>query len=104
MFGGVKKIVLSKNFKGGEINCFMGGAEINLSQADIRQPVSLEVNNIFGGTKLVLPSDWYVKNDINAVFGGVEAKRNITNQMPDMSKSISLRGHCVFGGLEISNC
>lgn len=103
VLGGVKKIVVSKNFKGGEINCFMGGAEINLSQADIRQPVSLEVNNIFGGTKLVLPSDWYVKNDINAVFGGVEDKRNITNQMPDMSKSIRLRGNCVFGGIEISN-
>ncbi len=103
VLGGVKKIILSKNFKGGEINCFMGGAEINLSQADIQQPVSLEVNNIFGGTKLVLPSDWYVKNDINAVFGGVEDKRHITNQTPDLSKTIRLKGNCVFGGIEISN-
>ncbi len=103
VLGGVKKIILSKNFKGGEINCFMGGAEINLSRANILQPVTLEVNNIFGGTKLVLPSDWYVKNDINAVFGGVEDKRQINNQMPDPSKSIRLKGNCVFGGIEISN-
>ncbi|MEO6636979.1 MAG: DUF5668 domain-containing protein [Ginsengibacter sp.] len=104
VLGGVKKIIVSKNFKGGEINCFMGGAEINLSQADILHPVTLEVNNIFAGTKLVLPPNWYVKNDINAVFAGVEDKRHITtNQTPDLSKSIRLTGNCVFGGIEISN-
>ncbi len=38
-FGSVKKIILSKNFKGGEINNFMGGTEINLMKADIQQPI-----------------------------------------------------------------
>ncbi len=103
VLGGVKKLILSKNFKGGEINCFMGGSEINLSQADIQQPVMLEVNNFFGGTKLVVPANWDVKNEISAVFGGVEDKRNISNQMPDPSKVLLLKGNCVFGGIEVSN-
>lgn len=103
VLGGVKKIILSKNFKGGEITCFMGGAEINLSQADLQQPVVLEVNNVFGGTKLVVPANWNIKNEINVVFGGVEDKRNINNQMPDPSKVMVLKGTCVFGGIEISN-
>lgn len=103
VFGGVKKIILSKNFKGGEINAFMGGAEINLLQADIKQNVRLEINNLFGGTKLILPSNWDVKNEITAVFGGVEDKRSIDLPMPDPNKAIILKGTCVFGGIEIRN-
>ena len=103
VFGGVKKIILSKNFKGGEINAFMGGAEINLLQADIKQNVHLEINNVFGGTKLILPSNWDVKNEITAVFGGVEDKRSINLPMPDPNKTIIITGSCVFGGIEIKN-
>src|SRR5207249_3037223 len=36
VFGGIKKNVLSKSFKGGDITTFMGGAEINLMQADYK--------------------------------------------------------------------
>ena len=103
VLGGVKRIIVSKNFKGGEITCFMGGAEINLSQADIQQPIVLEVNNVFGGSSLVVPSNWNIKNEINVVFGGVEDKRNISNQMTDPSKVMVLKGTCVFGGIEIAN-
>lgn len=103
VFGGVKKIILSKNFKGGEITSFMGGTEINLLKADIQQPIVLEVNNVFGGTKLIVPSNWDVKNEVTAVFGGIEDKRSINNAMPDPAKTMVLKGTCVFGGIEVSN-
>ncbi len=103
VFGGVKKIILSKNFKGGEITSFMGGTEINLLKADIQQPIVLEVNNVFGGTKLIVPSNWDVKNEVTAVFGGIEDKRSINNAMPDPAKTMILKGTCVFGGIEVSN-
>lgn len=103
VFGGVKKIILSKNFKGGEINCFMGGAELNMTQADLQQQVSLEVNNVFGGTKLIVPSNWDVKNEVTAVFGGIEDKRTIPVVAADPGKILVLRGTCVFGGIEIKN-
>jgi predicted membrane protein len=103
VFGGVNKLILSKNFKGGEINSFMGGAEINLLQADIKQPVYLEINNVFGGTKLLVPGNWDVKNEITAVFGGVDDKRNASISSPDPNKVIILKGACVFGGIEIRN-
>lgn len=103
IFGGVKKNILSKNFKGGEINSFMGGTELNLVQADIKQPVALSINNIFGGTKLVIPSNWDVKNEITAVFGGIEDKRMMNSTMTDPGKILILKGACVFGGIEVSN-
>jgi predicted membrane protein len=102
VFGGVKKIILSKNFRGGEINCFMGGAEINLMQADIQKPITLEVNNVFGGTKLIVPSNWNVKNEVTAVFGAIEDKRNVSG-FPDPSKTLVLDGTCIFGGISIIN-
>ncbi len=103
VLGGVKKIILSKNFKGGEITAFMGGTEINFLKADIQQTVVLEVNNIFGGTKLIVPSNWDIKNEVTAVFGGIEDKRSINNATPDHSKIMILKGTCVFGGIEVSN-
>ena len=102
-FGSVKKIILSKNFKGGEINCFMGGSEINLMKADIQKPITLEVNTVFGGAKLIIPSNWDVKNEVTAVFGGIEDKRIINSGIPDPQKIIVLKGTCVFGGIEIAN-
>lgn len=102
-FGGIKKNIQSKNFKGGEIVSFMGGCELNFMHADILQPVELEINNVFGGTKLIIPSNWDVKNEISALFGGVEDKRNFTNNTPDSTKRIRLTGACVFGGIEVTN-
>lgn len=103
IFGGIKKNIQSKNFKGGEIMSFMGGSEINFMQSDIQHPVVLEVNNVFGGTKLIIPSNWDVKNEISAVFGGVEDKRTFNNSIPDSEKRILLKGACVFGGIEVTN-
>ena len=103
VFGGVKKNIQSKNFKGGDITSFMGGAEINFMQADIQHPIELEVNNVFGGTKLIIPSNWDVRNEISAVFGGVEDKRNFNNSVSGTNKRILLKGACVFGGVEVTN-
>ena len=103
VFGGIKKNVTSKNFKGGEIVSFMGGSEINFMQADIQHPVVVEVNNVFGGTKLIIPANWDVKNEISAVFGGVEDKRSFNTSIPDSSKRMVLKGSCIFGGIELTN-
>ena len=103
ILGGVKRNVQSKNFKGGEILSFLGGSEISFMQADIQHPIVLEVNNVFGGTKLIIPSNWDVQNNISAVFGGVEDKRVFNNSAPDSNKKILLKGSCVFGGIEVTN-
>lgn len=103
ILGGVKRNVQSKNFKGGEVLSFLGGSEISFMQADIQHPIVLEVNNVFGGTKLIIPSNWDVQNNISAVFGGVEDKRVFNNSAPDSNKRILLKGTCVFGGVEVTN-
>jgi predicted membrane protein len=104
VFGGVKKNVVSKNFKGGEINNVFGGSEINLTQADFTGIITLEINNVFGGTKLIVPSHWQLKSEITAVMGGVEDRRNIqpnSGIVPD--KILIINGNTFFGGIDIRN-
>ncbi|HVM87764.1 MAG TPA: DUF5668 domain-containing protein [Puia sp.] len=102
VFGAVKKVVISKNFKGGDITCFMGGCEMDFTQADMTQPAVLDLSLVFGGGKIIVPSHWQVRNQITPVFGGVEDKRQqpISNN-PD--KILILKGTCFFGGLEIKS-
>jgi predicted membrane protein len=102
VFGAVKKVVISKNFKGGDITCFMGGCEIDFTQADMTQPAVLDLSLVFGGGKIIVPSHWQVRNQITPVFGGVEDKRQqpISNN-PD--KILVIKGTCFFGGLEIKS-
>ncbi len=101
--GGVKKVILSKNFKGGDITCFMGGAELDLSQADIKSRVVVDVTQIFGGTKIIVPPTWNVKSEVAAVFGGIEDKRHIHTGNLNPDKVVILRGTSIFGGIEIKS-
>lgn len=101
VFGGVKKNVLSKNFRGGELVNFMGGSEINLTQADFNGRIVIDATNIFGGTKLIVPSSWDVQSEVTAIFGGVDDKRQLAGMNADNKKVLVLDGLCLFGGIEI---
>lgn len=100
-FGGVRRAVISKNFKGGEILTFMGGADIDLRQADFSHAITIDATNIFGGTKLLVPASWDVQSEIVAIFGGVDDKRQVNAQAIDHNKVLRLEGTCLFGGVEI---
>ncbi|HEY4150003.1 MAG TPA: DUF5668 domain-containing protein [Chitinophagaceae bacterium] len=102
VFGGVRKVIMSKNFKGGEATSFMGGTELDFTQADINGTVVLELTTVMGGAKLIVPGNWSVRNQVNAVFGGVDDKRNL-HVASDPNKILLLKGTSVLGGLEIRN-
>jgi hypothetical protein len=101
IFGGVKKNVISKNFQGGEIVTFLGGADINLSQADIKGRVILDVTQVLGGTKIIVPPHWDVISEVSAVFGGVEDKRFLQPGTIDPTKVLVIRGTSLLGGIDI---
>jgi hypothetical protein len=103
IFGGVKRTVVSKNFRGGEIVAVFGGAEIDFSHADIQGVVKLEATNILGGTKLIVPPTWDVQSEMVAILGGVEDKRRIQPEMIDRNKRLVLMGTALLGGLEVKS-
>jgi len=101
IFGGIKKNIISKNFKGGDITNIMGGSEIDFTQADINGTATIDLTQVFGGTKLIVPSNWQVKTQMAAIFGGVEDKRSAQNVALDPNKILILDGTSIFGGIEI---
>ena len=103
IFGGTKKNILSKNFKGGDIVNVFGGTELNLTQADIQGTVELELTTIFGGTKLIVPSNWSVKSEAVTIFGGVEDKRPLPQIVDNPGKVLVLKGTVIFGGIDIKS-
>lgn len=104
IFGGSKKNVITKSFKGGEAVSVFGGTELNLSQADFEGQVILELTQIFGGCTLIIPPHWDLKrSEMVSIFGGVEDNRPTTNTAVDHRKQLILRGTNIFGGIEIKS-
>lgn len=103
VFGGINRKIYSKNFLGGKVTAALGGAEIDLSQADINGPVILELNAIMGGVDLKIPAHWNVKSEMTAVFGGVEDKRHINPNQIQPNKTLIIRGVALFGGVDIKS-
>ena len=104
VFGGVKKNIISKNFKGGDITNIFGGAEINLSQADINGKVILDVTQVFGGTRLIVPPHWEIQSELAAIMGSVEDKRQVQQaKLSEETKTLVLRGTTIFGGIDIKS-
>lgn len=102
ILGSVRKNIVTTNFKGGEIVTFFGEAEYNLSQASIEGDVVLEVVQIFGGTRLVIPPHWEVKPELVSIIGAVEDKRPPqTEAVPENRKKLILKGVSIFGGLTL---
>lgn len=101
IFGGVKKTILSKNFRGGDITNIFGGAEIDLTMADIDGRVVLDITQLFGGTKIIVPSHWQVVSNLSAVFAGVDDKRLRKTGAGDNNKILVLEGISIFAGVDI---
>lgn len=103
IFGGAKKIIISKNFKGGNVENIFGGTELDLSQADFAGTAVIELTTIFGGTKLLLPSNWSVKSEVVTIFGGIEDKRRMQTVTEPSEKTLLIRGTVIFGGIDIKS-
>jgi predicted membrane protein len=103
IFGGTKKNVISKNFKGGDLVSIFGGAELDLTRADFTGTATIDLTTIFGGTKLIIPSNWTVRSDAAVIFGGIEDKRTLTPTTDGSEKILILKGTVIFGGVDIKS-
>ena len=102
IFGGVHKKMVSKNFKGGDVVTIMGGTEIDLTQADFTGTARLDITQVMGGTKIIVPAHWEVRTEISAIFAGFEDKRQ-QPAMQNPDKILIIDGTSIFGGIELKN-
>ncbi|GAB2983877.1 hypothetical protein GCM10027049_21660 [Mucilaginibacter puniceus] len=101
IFGGVKKTILSKDFKGGEVVNVFGGVELDFTQADISGPTIIDITQVFGGIKIIVPANWKVVSDLAAVFASVDDKRIRTTAPLDSNKVLILKGMSFFAGVDV---
>lgn len=103
IFGGIKKRVFSKNFRGGDITTLLGAAEIDFTQADINGRAQVDMTLFCGGATLIVPANWSVESDLVAIFGGINDKRSHGVESGENNKVLVISGTAILGGIEIKN-
>ena len=88
-----------QRFEGAEVHTSFGFVSLDLRNADIMDGAVISLDCSFGGVEVRVDNDICVKNDIESAFAGVECKCN--TQQSDGRKTLYIKGHCSFGGIEI---
>lgn len=103
IFGSAKKVVFSKNFLGGTMTNLFGSTEINLLQADLKQPVALDVFQIAGSTKIIVPPHWIVATTASSILSENDDRRVILPKIQDQNKCLYITGTSILGSIIIKN-
>jgi len=90
----------SKNYKGGNTSAIMGGVDIDLRDAIIKDEATLNVFAFWGGISLKVPEGWIVKSKITPVAGGVEIK---TKPAGKDAPVLYLVGDVIMSGVEVKH-
>jgi len=101
IFGGIKRTIFSKNFKGGSINNIFGSTEIDLSGADINGTAVLDITQAFGELIITVPADWHIDADFSQFMATIEDYRNNVYQTRSTEKMLLLKGNSTFGLVQI---
>lgn len=101
IMAGFERANNSPNFRGADLTAVMGGCAIDLRQASLRAPASIDVFVMWGGIELRVPEDWTVDLRGTPLMAGFVDK---TRQPPTPTeKRLVVRGVALMGGVEIKN-
>lgn len=105
IFGGTERRMTTRNFRGGETVSIFGGSVYDFTDCELAEGKNvLEVVNIFGGSKFIIPSHWNVHVQVVSFVGGFSDKRKANLGIPDMkNRELFIKGVVIFGGGEIKS-
>lgn len=102
IMGGSNKKIFTKNFEGGQMNCIMGGGQIDFTEADLSPNAVLNVFLVMGGLELRVPKDWNIIMDVMPIMGGINDQiTKFPDNVVDKDKKLFITGNIVAGGVEI---
>ena len=81
-----------------------GGSEVDFRQAELEQDVTQVVAvSIFGGNKVIVPTDIPITLSGLSVFGGREVKRSQAREAsPASAKTLHINAVSIFGGCTVT--
>ena len=89
-------------FRGASAASIFGGIELDLRNADIRDDIVLDVDCVFAGMDIKLPSYVNVESNVSAMFSGTDVKRKNHDPMEGVKIStVTLTGSCMFAGITV---
>jgi predicted membrane protein len=98
---GLERRFDSPDFRGGAVTAFMGGMEIDLTDASFdREEAILDITSVMGGVRIRVPKSWTVVSRVDTVMGGF---KDNTRRPNDGNKRLVLKGTVLMGGVEVSN-
>jgi len=105
MFGGGKRHIESKEFRGGSAVAIFGGYNIDLRDAGMAgESAIVDVNALFGGIDIRVPDTWRVEVRASAVFGGVDDKTAPPRTTPGVNPpKLIITGFAAFGGIVVKS-
>ncbi len=104
VFGGSRRRLDSQNFQGGEVLAIFGGVRVDLRQAaSTLTEVHLDVNALFGGVDIRVPSNWSVTMRGMGIFGGFEDRTRADegNVIQVNKTTLVVSGMAMFGGVNV---
>ena len=103
VFNSIHRVIISDNFRGGNITTIFGGTKLDLTQAKLASGENiLELTTIFGGAEIRVPQNWRVILNVTSIFGGFDDKRFAHYNNEETSEGILIiKGITLFGGGEL---
>lgn len=103
MFSGLKRRFESDKFRGGKATAILGGLEMDLTQAKLKDnQATIELTAILGGIEVFVPRDWKVIVDSSAILGGVEEKHRPA-PAETIQPTLYVKATAILGGIDIKN-
>lgn len=102
ILGGFSRKNSSKEFLGGELTAIMGGCELDLRNASMKESdATIEIFTLWGGVVIRIPEDWTAVVKVSPIMGGVE-----DTSLPPKGgpiKRLHITGFIIMGGAELKN-
>jgi len=103
IFSGIKRRFESDKFRGGKATAILGGLELDLTQAKLKDnQATVELTAILGGIDLFVPRDWKVIVDSSAILGGVDDKHS-SAPPATIQMTLYVKATAILGGIDIKN-
>lgn len=104
ILGGTRRTCSARDFRGGSLLAIMGGADVDLYEADIASGEAvLEVFTWWGGIEIRVPRHWEVVNRGLPILGGFIDSTTAPESREAPRPRLIVTGLAVMGGVEIKN-
>lgn len=101
LFSDIKRKLFSKNFLGGTVTVIFGSAQINFTHANIKDGAVIDIFQMFGSTKIIVPRDWTISTEVSTIMGDLADRRKGWDVTTASNKKLFIRGNSYFGSVVI---